>query len=471
TILGSVIRNEGFDVQVLDVDAIEKGININFSDEYRQLELYREGLSNIEHKAWRDVVDVLNEFRPDVIGITAMTMKFGSAVRLAEICKKWDKESVVVIGGPHPSAMPDHIFRSPFVDFAIRGEGEVSLVKFLKMLNNGGDKFSGIMGLSYKNDNEIIHNQLPEPIKDLNTLPFPGRDILMYQKNYTSEDMGVIMTSRGCPFKCSYCFHMWGKGVRYRSVENVIEEIKWVKERYRTVQFTFKDDSFTINRKFVISLCDSLIKEGLKINWECTTRADLIDDPLIEKMMEAGCNIIKIGVESGSARILKEMDKGEDLEDIKRAADILNRHGMFWSAYFMMGLPAETEDDIIATYRFMKELNPYYAGIGVYAANPNTKLFNEGVRLGLIDEKIDIDHFFKKNAKDYFFKDPSKRMLNLGPEEFTKITSFMMKEFHRHNTGIRNIIRRGLARRKTYLKDPPLLVKDCRKALRWVFHN
>lgn len=465
--LAAVLKNAGYKTSIFDSDAVQKGTDIDFSDEYRRLELYRQGLNNDNHIVWQEIRQVLEDFNPDLVGITAMTTKFGSVLKTAEVVKKYNPRYRVIAGGPHPTFMPEQTLKSKNIDIVVRGEGEETFLNLIRAMENNQDYYQAVKGISFKRNGEICHNRPREFIEDLDQIPFPGRDLLMSPRSYTSEDMGAIMTSRGCPFNCSYCCHMWQRKVRNRSIDNVIEEVKEVRQKYGTRQFEFKDDTFTLSRKRVIQLCERLISERLKINWSCTTRANLLDEKLIEKMKKAGCNVIKLGIETGSKRILEETKKGVTLDQMRRAAKLLNKHGIFWSGYFMVGLPTETEEDIKKTYEFMKELNPYYAGLGVYNPFPQTELFEQGVRMGLLHSEVKADHFFNTNPKDYFFTDPANRVTNIGKQRFDELVSFLTHEFHNHNTKLRNIIRRGWARRSLYRCDPKLMFNDIRKALKW----
>ncbi|MCL4517078.1 MAG: B12-binding domain-containing radical SAM protein [Firmicutes bacterium] len=465
--LAAVLRQRGHKVRIFDVDAAQKGSDIDFSDEYLRLELYVKGLQEAGHPVWAEIARVLEQYRPDVVGITAITTKFGSVLKTAQVCKEALPDAFIVVGGPHATANPGQAIAIPQIDYVVRGEGEKIFPELLSVLQEGKDPAS-VRGLTFQKDGQVIHTGQPNPIEDLDTVPFPARDLLMNPQNYTSEDMGVIMSSRGCPFGCTYCFHMFDRRVRYRSVDNVIAELRHVRDVYGTRQFAFKDDSFTVNRERVAALCEAIIREDLQINWDCTTRANLLDDALLELMVKAGCNSIKIGVETGSERILRETSKGVSLDDIRRAARLLNRQGVFWSAYFMIGLPTETEEDILATHRFMKELNPYYCGLGVYNPFPNTPLFAQGVEMGLLQPDVQPEHFYTTNPKDYFFVDPARRVRNLEPARFAELARFMMSAFHKHNTRLRNVFRRAWARRKAYTREPRLLWSDGRKALRWL---
>ena len=465
--LGAVLRNAGHQVAIFDVDALKKGTDIDFTEEYKRLDLYRQGLNNNQHWIWQEIRKVLEDYKPDLVGITALTPKFGSVLKTAEVVKNYNSKLPVIVGGPHPTLLTEGSLKSKNIDIAIRGEGERTILELVKTIENNNN-LQKVKGVSFKKNGKVFHNPPREFIKNLDEIPFPARELLMNPKSYTSEDMGIIMASRGCPFNCTYCCHFWGKCVRFRSPKNVVKEIKEVKHQYGTRQFEFKDDTFTINKNWVTEICNRLISEKLRINWGCTTRVDLLDEKLARKIQEAGCNIIKFGIETGSERILKETKKGVTFEQMKKTAKTLNKIGLFWSGYFMMGLPSETEEDILKTYKFMKELNPYYAGLGVYNPFPKTELFDQGVKMGLLCADVTLDHFFKTNPKDYFFINPDKRALNIPKEKFDELTNFMMGAFHQHNTQLKNILRRGLARKRVYLGDPILLLGDLKKAFKWI---
>jgi len=182
-------------------------------------------------------------------------------------------------------------------------------------------------------------------------------------------------------------------------------------------------------------------------------------------MKDAGLAQLSVGIESGSARILKETDKDITHEQILKAAKLLNHHRVFWTGYFMIGLPTETEEDILKTIAFLHKARPYYGGIGVYSPFPKTKLFDQGVEMGLLDPNPPLEHFLKTNPKDLFFRDPAKRVVNIDHEKFQELSEQASQEFHKHNSNLFNLLRRGFARRKAYMYDPSLLRRDFGRAL------
>lgn len=465
TYVAGAAKKAGHECKILDMDAAEpKEGSLNFTREYESYTNYVTALNAPEHPTWQLMRKLVKEQNPDLIGISALTTKFGSVIQTARFCREILPEVPIVIGGAHASTMPDLTMQIPEVDFVLRGESDESFPDLLLAIE-GKKEFSEIGSLSWKKDGKVIHNQDRPFAQNLNDLAMPDRGALMNPENYSSEDMGIILTSRGCPFRCSYCFHMWEMKVRYRSVASVIEEILEVHKKYGTTQFSIKDDSFTVKKKHVLELCEAFKTLPFKITFNCTTRVDLLDEDLLKAMKDSGCAQVALGIESGSPEILKETDKDITLEQVQRASEMLNRHKLFWTGYFMIGLPTETEKDIRMTLNFLKKVKPFYGGLGVYSPFPRTKLFRQGVELGLLEPSPSLNHFLETNPKDLFFKDPKKRLLHIEHERFTQITEEASMAFHKHNTNLFNMARRGFARRKAYMYDPSLLKRDLGKAL------
>lgn len=463
--LAGTAKRAGFDCRILDMDAAEtKAGTVDFSHEIEMFQSYVKALNDPRHRTWELMRTLVLDEKPDFIGITAMTTKFGSVIQTARFCKEVLPHVPIVIGGPHASTMPDLTMKIPEVDFVLRGEADETLPLLLKTWRDKGD-LGTVGGLTWRKDRGIVHNPDSPLVADLDSLPPPDRGALMHPRNYSSEDMGVMLTSRGCPYRCSYCFHMWNRRVRFRAVKNVMDEIRQVRKAYNTAQFSIKDDSFTVRRKHVVELCEAIQKEPYRIGFNCTTRVNLIDDELLGIMKKAGCMQVNVGIESGSKKILELTDKDITHDQIRSAAKSLNHHRIFWSGYFMIGLPQETEQDMRQTIDFLREVRPYYGGLGVYSPFPQTKLFDQGVQLGLLDPNPGLEHFLKTSPKELFFKDPKKRVVGVNPERFEIIVQEAMKSFQGYNSNVFNMARRGFARRRTYMADPSLFWRDIGKAL------
>jgi len=472
--LAAPLRETEHDVAIYDVDRGDVvSSSLNFNNSYKQMQVYVDAINDPDNPVWAEMRTVMAEFNPDVVGITAMTTKIASALKIAEIVKACKPGCYVIMGGAHPTITPGDVLESHAVDFVCSGEGESSFLELINILdknpNPGSIPVVNTRGISYKYDGKVVHNESSDCIDNLDSIPYPARDSLMNIEKYSSEDIGMLLTSRGCPYKCSYCYHPFGgNSVKYRTIDNIIGEIEDIRKDYGTYHFSIKDDSFTVKRSHVIALCEALLSNKIKINWDCTTRVNLVDEELLKLMKKAGCNAIKIGVESGSKRILEDTHKGITQEQIRDAANMFNKLGIFWTGYFMVGLPQETEQDMMKTFEFMEEINPFYAGLGVYNPFPKTELFRLGVEMGILKEKIGPEDYKNVNPIDYYFIDPDKRVAALNKEEFDRISGWMMTAFNKHNKKFNKLVRRAWERRKQYMHDPHMIKTDARKVISWI---
>lgn len=468
--LASILKKAGHNVTIYDADCNKDSKGMDYTRLPEMYAAYLKELRNPENHLIKELSETLKTCRPDIVGITVMTPKAASAFTVASLVKKYDKKCHVVFGGPHATLKPEEVLTiSGDVDFVISGEGEGAFPELVHLLEKKEGGFEKIAGLSYYRDGRKASSGSGKFIDNLDTLPFPDRESLLGADTYTSEDMGLIMGSRGCPFNCSYCAtQIWTRKVRYRSIPNIIEEIKYVNERYGTHQFTFKDDSFTVSKKRVAEFCDALLKVGLKVKWDCNTRADLVDLPLLKTMKKAGCNSIKVGVESGSERILKIMDKGVSLEQVKESAKLFRKAGIHWTAYFMMGVPTETKEDVKETVKLLYEIKPSFASVGVYEPFPGTKLFDIGVERGLVKRDMAYEEYFLRIPSDYYLKDVKKRSDTMDEEEFTALEREVKETFHDYNKNITRIYERAKARSSVYVRNPKIFLSDIEKFLGWM---
>ncbi len=465
--LAAVAKNEGIqDVSVYDVDkSLPPTYGLNFSNQKQNMARFLDGVNNLDHPVWKSISQTLDSFKPDIVGITTMTIQYAAAMRVAQTVKSWDKKCPVIVGGAHTSVMPISTIEWPYIDMIVKGEGEEAFRQIIQRLKDGQTDMSDIHGVITKS-NASMTNIPPIEISDLDILPIPAREMLMHKERYTPEDLALILTSRGCPYHCSYCSN-FSRKTRFRSIENVINEIEIVKNKYNASQFMFKDDSFSLRRNRVEEFCRKLHEKKLDINWECTTRLDLLDDSLVKMMMSAGCNRIGVGVESGDEQMLQIYSKRLTKDQIRKGAKILNANKMFWTAYFMMGLPMESEQQIYSTIGFMKEIKPSYAAIGIYKPYPGTKLFDMAADLGLVDANVPNEHFLNTNPVDYFFKDAGKRCAYISLDKLTELTCFMEQEFEKYNKKFSKIFKRAISRYKLYLSDYKSFTTDIKRIIRW----
>ncbi len=466
--LAAVAHRENLaEVKVYDVDkSAATPDGLDFTNQHLHMARYLEGVNDHRHPVWRPLVQALEAFQPDVVGITTMTIQYASALQTARIVKEWNAACTVIMGGSHASVMPRLMIEWPYTDIVVKGEGEEAFLEILKRRRENRTEVEMIPGVFTK-ENIGQAEALPQEIECLDDLPFPDRGALMQPESYSPEDMGLILTSRGCPYHCSYCSNFTRK-TRFRSVENVLAEVREVQETFGTRQFMFKDDSFTLRRERVAGFCRQIVAKRIPMLWECTTRLDLLDDDLIGLMKQAGCNRVGVGIESGDDEMLTIYNKRLTKQRIREGVRVLEQSGIFWTGYFMMALPMEREDQILRTMEFMTELKPSYAALGVYKPYPGTKLFAMAEELGLVNPNVDNAHFFRTNPVDYFLADPHRRCAYVPEERLVQLITLMQGAFEKSNKKLSHVFERAFARRKLYLAEPKSMLVDLKRAVKWL---
>jgi anaerobic magnesium-protoporphyrin IX monomethyl ester cyclase len=288
--LASYIKRElpHHDIDIYNADHITRLPPVFYNYFYTvRHEEYVRRLKDLNDSVWREVRGVIADFNPDVLGIGSMTASYVSAVTVSRIAKQINSNVIVVLGGKHPSALPEDTLRNGSVDFVVIGEGEETFKELLLNLKRP----EVVQGIAYRNpEGKVLMTSSRSNRDDINTLPFPifessiNRYSFQKKRALKSFAWGMI-SARGCPFRCIYCAS--DKTIRYRSPENVVEEIMMVKEKYGINYFDFEDDSFSLHRNRTLSLCNYLRNQNVK--WTCITRVDLIDESLVSVMKESGC--------------------------------------------------------------------------------------------------------------------------------------------------------------------------------------
>ncbi|HAF96157.1 MAG TPA: hypothetical protein DER10_04645 [Elusimicrobia bacterium] len=321
--------------------------------------------------------NILSVFKPDIVGITMNTFQTFHARKISELVKKTDKNILVVTGGPHPSALKLKIFEDfPCVDVAVIGEGEAAFMEIVE----GGD-LSVIPGICFNNK---MNPQRPAAM-NLDYIPLPNLNLVNFSRNkFTgAEPVGAyptmyIMASRGCPFHCIYCNKsVWGNTVRFRRPELILEEIKWLHEKYGVKEIFFQDDTFNLNREWAEQVFNLIIANGLNRNiiYKTPFRVNekLVDKKLLELAKKAGFWLIFYGVESGNQEMLDKMKKGITIREVKRAFELTHSVGLKTIASFIVGLPGETKKTIEDTFNLQRELKPYFTGSSPAIPFPDTE--------------------------------------------------------------------------------------------------
>lgn len=388
--MAAVLEQDGHEVLVYDAEHSPDARSQTWIEASRNFAAYPAALKDDGHAVWSEIRSVLGEFDPDVAGISMLSVKTPSARKVAAICKQVKPGVPVVVGADHPTVFPEAALNDPHIDIVVRGEGERTLADLLRALEDGAD-LGGVGGIVFKENGGFRHAPPRALIRDLDSLPFPGIRNLLRPDTYRPLDFGAIMGSRGCPYPCTFCGvqAIWSRRVRYRSVGNVLSEIHWLHDTWKTDFFSFRDASFTLDRNRVTGICNRILADGLKIGWECTTRADLLDGEMWGLLKRSGCANIRLGVESGSEKILRSMKKNIDLDAIRKAAALLNRNGAYWSAYFLFGTPHETRETIRETMAFIEEIDPPFTTMARYAPIPGTEMYQELEKVGRVSPGID----------------------------------------------------------------------------------
>ena len=326
--------------------------------------------------------NIISTFKPDVVGITINTFQTKSAKEISKIIKEVNKNILVVVGGPHPSALKLKIFEDfPCVDVVVVGEGEHIFLEIVE-----GKELEEIKGMCYKSKIGQPRMNEPRPMaEDLDYIPLPNLDLVDFNKKkfVGAEPVGAqptmyIMASRGCPFHCIFCNKsVWGNTARFRKPELVIEEIKWLHEKYGVKEIFFQDDTFNLNRKWAEQIFNLIIENNLSkdIIYKTPFRANekLVDKELLQLAKEAGFWLIFYGVESGNQEMLDRMRKGLTVREIKRAFELTHSVGLKTIGSFIIGLPGENERTIEDTYNLWKELRPYVSGYSCAIPFPDTE--------------------------------------------------------------------------------------------------
>jgi len=341
----------------------------------------------------QETVDQIVDLNPKIVGISAMTHMVHTASRLAAEVKKIIKDVKVVLGGFHASALPERtLMEFPSFDYIIAGEAEMAFRDLTEGLLRG-QPIDHIEGLWYRKNEEIIGNGRGLVPPTLDELGQPGWHLFDQEVIEKYCTLLPMMGNRGCPFACNFCARPYGRSVRYRSVESICDEIennlKFLKPGVFVNPYTdveggsngrnmqFYDETFSVDKKFTIRLCEEIVKRGLadKVKWECNVHANTVDENLAKAMKEAGCVQASMGVESGDEVILKQMGKGVTLARIIEAHQIFKDAGIDILGFFTLGHPDETRLQIWRSIRLAIKLNSDITAFGIIVPYPGTEIW------------------------------------------------------------------------------------------------
>jgi len=351
---------------------------------------------------------LLQEERPDLIGITAFSLERQEAHNLASMAKSLYPQVPVVIGGPLPTSDWENTASDPNIDYAVLGEGELTLQSLVESLE-AGEKYPEIKGLAYKQNGEVRCFGFPDFIADLDIIPMPAWDMIdldFYFNNklkrssmnphQKSSRSAPLITTRGCPYQCTYCHNVFGKMLRKRSVESVIEEISYLKRANNVEDIDIIDDIFNLDRERAKKICDRIVEEKLNIGiaFPNGLRVDQMDEELVDKLKEAGCYRIVYAIETGEPAIQKAIKKRLNLKKAKNIIDYTSKKGISTGGFFMLGFLDETEEQMNMTVNFALKSKLHTAAFFVVQPFPKTELFEQAKKAGY---KLDVhpqDHYY-----------------------------------------------------------------------------
>ena len=332
----------------------------------------------------------VKKVRPDAVGFQVWSCDVPNVRESLQIVKAVNPNIVTIIGGAHPSGVVEDSLRHfENADFAFKGEGEVGLPLLIdKLSGRKNTAFTDVPGLIWREEGTIRANP-PVFVDDLDSFGFPAWDLMdpgtypkaPHQGFMKAFPIAPIFTTRGCPYACTFCATetIMGKKVRYRSVNNVIEEIRLLRDKYKIKEIHVEDDNFTINKRYVKEFCNKLVDGKIGVFWYCSSgiRLDLLDEEVLSLMKKANCYTLTIAIESGSQRVLDLMKKDLTLEEARKQIALMNKTGYKPTGLFMIGFPGETRQEMEETLRFAMGLDLKRAQFAIFHPLPGSEIFNE----------------------------------------------------------------------------------------------
>lgn len=378
--LGYIARSlldAGHQVEVMDINA------------------YRWGRQEVERR--------IKEASFDLAGTDGIITIYRYIKWLVSVLKRYHPDKKIIVGGSTATSIPQILLERTEADIACISEGEITAVEVANTIEKS-EGLEGIQGIWYKDERgNIVANPQRPLIKDLDTIPFPNRDLFLmdiYIKNAlgpsnvgkwldgktAGNDSSINLTcARGCPYKCTFCYHdFMGEKYRCRSAGNILNEIVYLKEKYNINSFGIGDDMFIANRRNTMQLCNLLIESKLGIKWFTSGRVNLVNEKLISKLKEAGCVTLGYGIESGSQKMLDVMKKGVTVEQAERAIRLTQKYMGWPDCTFIIGMPGETRETVQETIDFCKRLNLQPEAIFFATPYPGTELYDIALREKLI---------------------------------------------------------------------------------------
>jgi radical SAM superfamily enzyme YgiQ (UPF0313 family) len=363
----------------------------------------------------REVAEAVRAAEPDLVGVSGITCEAPMLHRAAELARGVRPGVPVIVGGPYPSSDPDAALADANIDAAVLGEGEETLLEVARLVREQGrawsapDALAAVRGLAWRAADGLVRRSAPRPpIADLDALPIPAWDAIdvgWYWRRRSMSTCGVrpylpVFTSRGCPYRCTYCHNLFGRTFRARSAESVLDELAHLHRTYGVNDFELLDDSVNIDRARFIAILTGLLERGLhpKLNFPNGVRTDLLDDEQIRLLHRVGVGEISVAVETASPRLQKRTRKNLDLERVRHNIERMADLRIFTRGFFMLGYPTETEAELLSTIDYAARSRLHLASFNITNPFPGTPIHAEFAALGKLLPDVDPGDFEYERA-------------------------------------------------------------------------
>jgi len=364
----------------------------------------------------------ISGFKPDFVGISATTPQITSALEIAGYIKKRFPTIKTILGGYHASALPEQSMADPNIDIVVCGEGEMTVAEILD-----GKDLNEIKGICFRRDGKIKINPPRPLIENLDFLPFPLWEQLPVRSYYFFSQRAIgVISGRGCPYRCSFCASsvINQYRCRMRSSANFVDEVEWLYKNYGINNLFFNDETFTLDIKRTEEICNLILDRRIRIKWTCDTRVDHLTKPILKIMRSAGCQCLRVGVESADDKVLKETGKGITLEQVERVVSWARELGIKTTAYYLLGLPYETLESLKRTLLFSRKLKTDLSYFMMHVPLPGTRTW-EIAKEGRILRCVAKDWSeYTKHDKAIVESD------NLSADQLTAYHDLMVKSYY-----------------------------------------
>lgn len=411
--IASVLRNAGYQVTILDNQI---------------LRLHNDFLKN-----------EIKKIAPDVVLLSAMTPLWPELIMLGKLIKDVSPQIIIGVGGPHLTVYPRESLSNKDFDFGVYGEGEATILEVIRTIQEGKD-LDGIKGSIFRKNGKIVINPPREAIDDLDSIPFPAIELLPYKKYFAlpvRHPFFTMITSRGCPYTCKFCFQGYLGRYRARSPENVLEEIEVLVNKYKVQEIVIFDETFAVEEERALKICELINKKRLNFKWDIRTRVDLLNKRVLKFLKSGNCHRIHLGIESGNQEILDKIGKGISVSEIKEKIELAKKFGFELRGYFMLAYPGETERSIHKTIQFAKSLPLDWASFTITIGLPGTEIYKEALKRKYFP--IDYWSEYTKgnilNSKPYFIPE------NLKEKNLFALNRRAYLEFYLRPKIIRNVLK------------------------------